>query len=184
MRCATCSHVHVMHEPSHHTSASVLTMLCCTVLCCAVLCCAQGGFHGRTYAAMALTSSKVIYRQHFGPLMPGVHIAQYPYCLHCKVQQEKVRGVERTRETRWWGSQAWFDSLDMVSGFFWTPPPPLGKLERNWGKLGERKAGALGWGFGVGSQHSRAECKWAVGRVLAAVKQCESSLVAWARGCC
>jgi 4-aminobutyrate aminotransferase len=41
---------------------------------------------------MALTSSKVIYKQHFGPLVPGVHIAPYPYCLHCKVQQEKVRG--------------------------------------------------------------------------------------------
>jgi 4-aminobutyrate aminotransferase-like enzyme len=44
---------------------------------------------------MALTSSKVIYRQHFGPLVPGVHIAQYPYCLHCKVQQEKVRGMQQ-----------------------------------------------------------------------------------------
>lgn len=49
----------------------------------------DGGFHGRTYAAMALTSSKVIYKQHFGPLVPGVHIAPYPYCLHCKVQHEK-----------------------------------------------------------------------------------------------
>jgi 4-aminobutyrate aminotransferase-like enzyme len=41
---------------------------------------------------MALTTSKVIYKQHFGPFMPGVHIAPYPYCLHCKVQAEKVRG--------------------------------------------------------------------------------------------
>ncbi|KAF8061932.1 davT [Scenedesmus sp. PABB004] len=49
----------------------------------------DGGFHGRTLGAMALTSSKVVYRQHFGPLMPGVHIAPYPYCLHCKVQVEK-----------------------------------------------------------------------------------------------
>jgi hypothetical protein len=40
---------------------------------------------------MALTSSKVIYKQHFGPFMPGVHIAPYPYCLHCKVQAERVR---------------------------------------------------------------------------------------------
>ena len=40
---------------------------------------------------MALTSSKVMYRQHFGPLMPGVHIAPYPYCLHCKWQVEKGR---------------------------------------------------------------------------------------------
>lgn len=51
----------------------------------------QGAFHGRTIGAMALTSSKVIYKQHFGPFMPGVHIAPYPYCLHCKVQAEKVR---------------------------------------------------------------------------------------------
>lgn len=56
--------------------------------CCGVV--LQGGFHGRTYAAMALTTSKVIYKQHFGPLVPGVHVAPYPYCLHCKVQQEKV----------------------------------------------------------------------------------------------
>lgn len=46
----------------------------------------DGGFHGRTIGSMALTSSKTIYRQGFGPLMPGVHIAQYPYCLHCKAQ--------------------------------------------------------------------------------------------------
>eukprot|EP00882_Tetradesmus_deserticola_P008730 GHRQ01009207.1.p1 GENE.GHRQ01009207.1~~GHRQ01009207.1.p1 ORF type:complete len:109 (+),score=39.78 GHRQ01009207.1:1093-1419(+) len=51
----------------------------------------DGGFHGRSIGAMALTSSKVIYRQHFGPLMPGVHVAPYPYCLHCKVMGEKVR---------------------------------------------------------------------------------------------
>ncbi|PNH10911.1 putative 4-aminobutyrate aminotransferase, partial [Tetrabaena socialis] len=44
----------------------------------------EGGFHGRTLGSMALTSSKTIYRQGFGPLMPGVHIAPYPYCLHCK----------------------------------------------------------------------------------------------------
>jgi hypothetical protein len=42
---------------------------------------------------MALTTSKVIYKQHFGPFMPGVHIAPYPYCLHCKVQAEKVSGA-------------------------------------------------------------------------------------------
>lgn len=49
----------------------------------------EGGFHGRTMGAMALTSSKTIYRQNFGPLMPGVCIAPYPYCLHCKVRQAR-----------------------------------------------------------------------------------------------
>lgn len=33
---------------------------------------AQGGFHGRTMGAMALTTSKTIYRQGFAPLMPAV----------------------------------------------------------------------------------------------------------------
>jgi hypothetical protein len=51
----------------------------------------QGGFHGRSIGAMSLTTSKVIYRQHLGPFMPDTYIAPYPYCLHCKVQQEKVR---------------------------------------------------------------------------------------------
>ena len=31
----------------------------------------RGGFHGRTHAAMALTSSSAKYRAHFEPLMPG-----------------------------------------------------------------------------------------------------------------
>lgn len=51
---------------------------------------AQGGFHGRSIGAMSLTSSKVIYKQHLGPFMPDAYFAPYPYCLHCKVQQERV----------------------------------------------------------------------------------------------
>lgn len=47
--------------------------------------CLQGGFHGRTIGAMSLTTSKTIYRQGFAPLMPGVFVAPYPNCLHCKV---------------------------------------------------------------------------------------------------
>lgn len=39
-----------------------------------------GAFHGRTYGAMSLTSSKIVQRQRFGPLLPGVtHI---PYGTH------------------------------------------------------------------------------------------------------
>eukprot|EP00898_Chlorokybus_atmophyticus_P007338 jgi/Chlat1/7605/Chrsp64S00557 len=54
----------------------------------------EGGFHGRTYGAMAVTSSKVVYRQNFGPLMPQVFIAPYPYCLHCKVRQAAPSGKD------------------------------------------------------------------------------------------
>jgi len=32
-----------------------------------------GGFHGRTYGALSLTSSKAKYHARFGPLLPGVH---------------------------------------------------------------------------------------------------------------
>ncbi len=46
----------------------------------------QGGYHGRTYGAMSLTTSKTIYRQAFGPLPSGTAVANYPYCLHCKAR--------------------------------------------------------------------------------------------------
>jgi 4-aminobutyrate aminotransferase len=41
----------------------------------------DGAFHGRSYAAITLTSSKVKYKQGFGPLLPGVfHLPfDYPY---------------------------------------------------------------------------------------------------------
>jgi len=43
----------------------------------------QGGFHGRTLGAGSLTTAKTFYRQGFQPLMAGVFVAPYPYCLHC-----------------------------------------------------------------------------------------------------
>ncbi len=38
----------------------------------------EGGFHGRTHAAMALTSSSVKYRGHYEPLVGGVHHVPFP----------------------------------------------------------------------------------------------------------
>jgi 4-aminobutyrate aminotransferase len=38
----------------------------------------SGAFHGRTYAAMSLTSSNINYRTGHGPLLPDVHISQFP----------------------------------------------------------------------------------------------------------
>lgn len=37
-----------------------------------------GGFHGRTYGSMALTSSKAVQRQRFGPMAPGFFHISYP----------------------------------------------------------------------------------------------------------
>lgn len=45
----------------------------------------QGGFHGRTAGAMALTSSKGKYRSGYQPLPAGVHIAPYASCYGCAV---------------------------------------------------------------------------------------------------
>ncbi len=38
----------------------------------------SGGFHGRTYAAMSLTSSNINYRTGHGPLVPDIHISRFP----------------------------------------------------------------------------------------------------------
>ncbi|KAI6033174.1 acetylornithine aminotransferase [Pisolithus orientalis] len=41
--------------------------------------CMQGGYHGRTYGAMALTRSKTSYSEGFFPLMPGVFSTPFPF---------------------------------------------------------------------------------------------------------
>ena len=43
----------------------------------------NGGFHGRSLAALAMTTSKTAYRIGYGPLPSGIHVARFPYCLHC-----------------------------------------------------------------------------------------------------
>jgi 4-aminobutyrate aminotransferase len=42
--------------------------------------CFRGGFHGRTFGAMSVTTSKALYRSQYGPLVPGVYVSPYPYC--------------------------------------------------------------------------------------------------------
>jgi 4-aminobutyrate aminotransferase len=38
----------------------------------------SGGFHGRTYAAMSLTTSNINYRTGHGPLVPDIHVSRFP----------------------------------------------------------------------------------------------------------
>ncbi|KAK9710686.1 hypothetical protein K7432_008261 [Basidiobolus ranarum] len=47
----------------------------------------QGSYHGRTIGTMSLTTSKTIYGSGFGPLMPGVYVAPFPYTLHSPTQK-------------------------------------------------------------------------------------------------
>jgi 4-aminobutyrate aminotransferase len=42
-----------------------------------------GSFHGRTMGALSLTSRRAVQRAKFGPLIPGVIHAPYPYCYRC-----------------------------------------------------------------------------------------------------
>src|SRR5579871_1843941 len=47
-----------------------------------------GSFHGRTLGALSLTARKVVQREGFGPLLPGVAHAPYPYCYRCPFGKE------------------------------------------------------------------------------------------------
>ena len=42
-------------------------------------------FHGRTFGALSLTSSKTIQRRNFGPFVPGAFHSPYAYCYRCPI---------------------------------------------------------------------------------------------------
>ena len=42
-----------------------------------------GAFHGRTFGSMSLSSSKLMHRDHFSPLVPGIDYTPFPYCYRC-----------------------------------------------------------------------------------------------------
>lgn len=42
----------------------------------------QGSFHGRTHLAMAMTTSKTIYRHKYQPLPSGIFVAPFPYSYY------------------------------------------------------------------------------------------------------
>jgi 4-aminobutyrate aminotransferase len=42
-----------------------------------------GGFHGRTYGAASVTSSKSKYRKHYEPHLPSIYFVPFPYCFRC-----------------------------------------------------------------------------------------------------
>ncbi len=44
----------------------------------------KGSFHGRTYGALSLTSSKAKQHAGFGPFLPDVHHVPFGYCYRCE----------------------------------------------------------------------------------------------------
>jgi 4-aminobutyrate aminotransferase len=67
----------------------------------------EGAFHGRTYAAATVTTSKAKYRKHYEPLVPSVYFAPYPYTYRCPIGQDDASAL------RWslHGLQTIFDRL-------------------------------------------------------------------------
>ncbi|KAF8514152.1 pyridoxal phosphate-dependent transferase [Gautieria morchelliformis] len=60
----------------------------------------QGGYHGRTYGSMAVTSSKTIYSQGIGPLMPGAFFTAFPY-WHQHSLPMSTSEEELSRQSLW-----------------------------------------------------------------------------------
>ena len=57
----------------------------------------QRAFHGRTYGAMSLTSSKAKQRSTFGPMVPGVHHIPYPDPYRLETGGQEVGGFVLNR---------------------------------------------------------------------------------------
>jgi len=57
-----------------------------------------GAFHGRTLGALSLTASKAVHRRGFGPLLPHVHHAPFPYCYRCPRGRDASRCCLRSLE--------------------------------------------------------------------------------------
>eukprot|EP00804_Cyclotella_cryptica_P012691 CCRYP_016283-RB/>CCRYP_016283-RB protein AED:0.07 eAED:0.07 QI:279/1/1/1/0.66/0.57/7/1364/421 len=55
----------------------------------------RGGYHGRTFGTMAMTTSSRIYRQKFGPLLPGIHVTPFPYEYHGITTQMALDELEQ-----------------------------------------------------------------------------------------
>ncbi len=53
--------------------------------------CFYGGFHGRTYGAVSVTTSKVKYRKHYEPMVGSVYPVPFPYCYRCPYGHRHVR---------------------------------------------------------------------------------------------
>lgn len=50
----------------------------------------QGGFHGRTAQAMALTTAKTLYRFKYQPLPAGIFVAPFPYSFRYRMNDDEM----------------------------------------------------------------------------------------------
>jgi 4-aminobutyrate aminotransferase len=53
-----------------------------------------GGFHGRTYGAISVTSVKSKYRKHYEPFVPGIYFADFANPYRCPIGDTPEKAVE------------------------------------------------------------------------------------------
>ncbi|NQY79811.1 MAG: aminotransferase class III-fold pyridoxal phosphate-dependent enzyme [Candidatus Caenarcaniphilales bacterium] len=58
----------------------------------------RGSFHGRTLGATSLTTSKAAYRKFYDPLVPGVHVVDFPNSYAAKTASERKAIEESMHE--------------------------------------------------------------------------------------
>jgi len=95
----------------------------------------DGSFHGRTYGALSLTSSRATQRAGFGPMLPDVHHVPYANryrCVHCRDESACTRDCVRSIETELFARR--LDPRDVAAivvepvqgeGGYVVPPPPF-----------------------------------------------------------
>jgi 4-aminobutyrate aminotransferase len=54
----------------------------------------RGGFHGRTYGALSVTSIKSKYRLHYEPVVPGVYFTEYANPYRCPIGNSPADAVD------------------------------------------------------------------------------------------
>lgn len=60
----------------------------------------RGGFHGRTWGAMSVTSSAINYRTGYEPLVPGVHLSTFPEVYRRFAGNEEAAVAEAMADLR------------------------------------------------------------------------------------
>ena len=102
----------------------------------------RGGFHGRSLAGLAMTSSKTAYGVGYGPLPAGFHQIPFPYCAQCRDKSAGVGdgccgGAERALRELLLESSAPRDTAAVLiepvlgeGGYVPTPPGFMAALRR------------------------------------------------------
>lgn len=94
----------------------------------------QGSFHGRTHMAMAMTTSKTVYRLQYPNLPSGVYVAPYPYAYASGRTEEEetayaLQALEQLLETQTAPQETAAIFVEPVLGEGGYLPAPAGYLK-------------------------------------------------------